>query len=260
MKKRISVSLAAVGLLCAMFVLPAQAQTSGLCCLEPNPSATPTPDGEPRGGGTNPVLTFEGLIDLEPVEAFYDGGLGGNGSGPGPDLGITFSSNGLAIISAESPDGTGNFTNNPSGDTILFFLTGTETIMNVPAGFTDGFSFFYSAASQPGTVRVYDGLDGTGTLLAELSLPITPPTGTTPYTFDNWQEFGASFSGTALSVDFAGTADQIGFDNITLGSSVPGGGGGEPFPEFFPVPVGGLTWAILLTLVLMITGIVLLRR
>src|SRR4051812_24420823 len=65
------------------------------------------------------VLTFEGLQNLEPIENYYNGGLGGLGSGPGPNYGITFTSDSLAIIAA-SAGGSGNFSNNPSGSTIAF--------------------------------------------------------------------------------------------------------------------------------------------
>ena len=223
-------------------------EPEGLCCLEVLPEAQIAETKPPMAqkSGHLPVLDFNGLEQSEPVEDFYAGGLGGDGSGPGPDFGISFSSNGLALISQEA-GGSGNFTNNPAGDTILFFLTGTETVMNVPGGFEQGFSFFYSAANQGGFIRVYDQEGGQGTLLAELNLPQTPRTGNTPYTYDNWQEAGVSFSGVARSVDFGGTADQIGFDLVTLGSSTAGGGPGGPGGPSGPVtvPVGGGGWLLL---------------
>ena len=46
--------------------------------------------------------------------------------------------------------------------------------MDDPAGFTTGFSFNYSAYADAGAVTVWSGLDGTGTLLATLTLPTTP--------------------------------------------------------------------------------------
>lgn len=119
------------------------------------------------------VLTFEGLKDEETVLNYYNGGFGGSGSGPGPNYGITFGSDSLALISGEF-GGSGNFSGAPSMPTVLFFLTGPGDIMNVPAGFTTGFSFFYSAINAPGVVNVYSGLDGTGTLLASLNLSTTP--------------------------------------------------------------------------------------
>jgi hypothetical protein len=167
------------------------------------------------------VLDFEGLQNLESVGNFYNGGTGGNGSGPGPNFGIVFSSNGQAIIDADA-GGTGNFGGEPSPSTILFFLSGTAATMNVAAGFDTGFSFFYSAVNQPGFVTVWDGPNGTGNILATLVLPITPSDGGDPNgAFSPFFPIGVAFAGTALSVDFGGTIDQIGFDNITLGSETP---------------------------------------
>jgi hypothetical protein len=182
------------------------------------------------------VLTFEGLGDTEPVLNYYNGGLGGDGSGPGPSDGITFGSDSLAIISDQN-GGTGNFAGQPSGVTALFFLSGPGDIMDVPAGFTTGFSFFYSAVSAPGTVTVYDGLDATGNVLATLSLPATGDgSGTGTCGLDQFCPFfpiGVSFSGTAMSVDFSGTANEIAFDDITLGSATAGGGSATPEPGAF---------------------------
>src|ERR1039457_1379169 len=107
------------------------------------------------------TLTFEGLQDLEPVQNYYSAGFGGFGSGPGPNDGVVFTGNSLAIID-DDKGGTGNFCCNPSGKTILFFLSGTADTMNVAAGFTTGFSFFYSAGGgQGGFVNVWSGLNDT---------------------------------------------------------------------------------------------------
>lgn len=166
------------------------------------------------------VLTFEGLSNLEAVNEYYNGGLGGNGSGPGPNFGVSFSGNSLAIIDADA-GGSGNIGGEPTPDTVLFFLTGTA-IMNVAAGFSDGFSFFYSAINNPGSISVYDGLDGTGNLLASLQLPVTPSDGGDPSgAFSPFFPVGVAFQGVALSIDFGGTVNQIAFDNITFGSDDP---------------------------------------
>jgi hypothetical protein len=183
------------------------------------------------------VLTFEGLKALEPVMNYYDGGFGGDGSGPGPNDGITFSSNSIALI--EGIDGS-NFQGEPSPDTVLSFLTGTGDIMNVAAGFTTGFSFYYSSLFDKGEVDVYSGLNGTGTLLQSLSLPLTPmgvegsPQCPGPYQFCPFEPIGVAFSGTAESVDFADNANSIVFDNITLGDSTPVGP--TPPPPSAPEP------------------------
>ena len=164
------------------------------------------------------TLTFEGLQDGEQILNYYNGGFGGSGSGPGPNYGITFGGDSLALISYAAGGG-GNFTGSPTMPTIAFFLSGAGDVMDVPAGFDTGFSFYYAdQVGFTGSVTVYSGLDGAGSVLASLSLPSTPD----PYNV--WVPVGVSFAGTAQSVIFSGAADYIGFDDITLGSQTPGTG------------------------------------
>jgi hypothetical protein len=181
------------------------------------------------------VLTFEGLQDGEAVLNYYNGGFGSLGSGPGPNDGITFSPNSVALIST-ADGGSGNFLNAPSGDTIVYFESGGADTMNVAAGFSGGFSFFYAAPDIGGIVTVWSGLNGTGTELASLALPVTGPGANCPTFACVFDTFGVTFSGVAESVNFGGTENQIGFDNITLGSSIPG----VPEPGTLPMIVIGL--------------------
>jgi hypothetical protein len=184
------------------------------------------------------TLDFEGVGDEVAVNNFYNGGTDGAGHS-GTNYGINFSSTSLGIIDSDA-GGTGNFANEPSPNTVLFFLSGGAATMNVAAGFDTGFSFFYAGnATDAGTVNVWSGLNGTGSLLA--SLVLTPNGGScsgdpSGFPFCNFSAFGVTFSGTAMSVDFAGVANQIAFDNITLGSAVPSRGG-------VPEPA---TWATML--------------
>lgn len=176
-----------------------------------------------------PILTFEGLKDQEPIWNYYDGGRGADGSGPGPNYGITFEAQSEAIISdlttitgpAGVTTGSGNFSNAPSGVTIAFFTSGTGVVMNVPAGFTTGFSVYYAAPNTAGSVTVYDGLDGTGNVLATVPLPINGGN-CGPALYSCWTPVGVPFQGVAKSVNFSGAANYIGFDNITVGSVTPG--------------------------------------
>lgn len=103
------------------------------------------------------ILDFERLGNVEPIEEFYNGGLGGFGNGPGLDVDLSFGADALAVVDQDTGEG-GNET---SPDTIWFFLTGSVTL-NVPNGFDPGFSFFYSAINFPGTVQVFEGPDATG--------------------------------------------------------------------------------------------------
>ncbi len=156
------------------------------------------------------VLDFEGVGNSTPVGNFY-----------APDY--TFSPSTLALVDADAGGG-GNFANEPSPNTIMFFLDSNNAVLNATNGFTTGFSFFYSS-STAATVNVYDGLNATGNILASINLAAQfnqncsgDPTGA----FCHWDPIGVAFSGTAFSIDFGGTANQTGYDNITFGSANPG--------------------------------------
>ncbi len=158
------------------------------------------------------VLDFEGLGDQVSIGNYYSGGSG-------PNYGISFSSNTLSIISYTA-GGRGNFSGQPSGSTVMFFLTGSP-IMNVPGGFGTGLSFYYASAAS-GVVYIYDDVDGTGNLLATANFNATP----SPFTV--WQTASVSFAGTAKSVVFTGVQNLCGFDDVTFGSLTPGGPSNTP--------------------------------
>jgi hypothetical protein len=151
------------------------------------------------------VLTFEGVGDTMPVANYYNGG-------PGGSYGISFVS---AYAGVEGGAGGFNvFSNEPSPVTAMAFADPVLSLwnsgtMNVSGGFDTQLSFYYSSA-VPGSVTVYDGLNGTGTALNTV---VFAPTGS--YNVFNPQVI--TFSGTAHSVVFSGpTSLPIAYDNITL--------------------------------------------
>ena len=176
------------------------------------------------------VLNFDQLnggVNEQPLN-YYAGGFGSAGTGPGPNYGITFSSNTITGCEQGFSCTNTSAANAPSAPNIIFFLGGAAATMDVTGGFTTGFSFYYAdQVGFTGNINVWSGLDDTGTLLATLSLPSTP----NPYTV--FVPIGVSFAGTAHSVDFGGAANFIAFDDITLGASTPG----------VPEPA---TWALML--------------
>ena len=180
------------------------------------------------------VLNFAGLngnSEEQPLD-YYNGGAGGLGSTGGTNYGISFGSDALAC--SGQPGGICNTAQIPggAGANTLFFLTGPGDIMNIAGGFTTGFSFYYSAANNPGSIGIWSGLDGTGTLLQTLALPVTGDGSGTAGCFGTnfcpYTPIGVTFAGTAESVNFTGTANQIGFADITFGSSTAGGNVPEP--------------------------------
>ena len=192
-------------------------------------------------------LNFEGLApyphssNLQILE-FYNGGLSSAGT-TGTNYGVSFGRNALNICLNTLSNSCSNTSRGGLGDPGsqlggLFFLEGDETFLNYAAGFDTGFSFNYSADNVGGSVGVYDGLNGTGSLLATLNL--TTNGGLCPgYNagFCPFSAAGVNFAGTARSISFAGVANQIVFDDVTFGSSTPGQTGAVPEPA---------TWAMMM--------------
>ncbi|HEY4312068.1 MAG TPA: hypothetical protein VGN12_21650 [Pirellulales bacterium] len=219
------------------------------------------------------TMTFEGLHDLEPVLDYYDGGSGGtnwfaqmwptsktdangqnihdyNPATGGPNYGISFSDNALAVISGAG--GIGDFSNNPSGDTVALIAPFDDSFgnagvtMTIWAGWSNStFSFYYSGLSTPGTiVSIYDavgGPSGTGSVIASEALPDTQGDS------DNvWTEFSLPFTGTAYSIYFSA---PIGADNVSLsGISIPADplnqeNAVQPVPETSAIAI----WSVLLS-------------
>jgi hypothetical protein len=190
-------------------------------------------------------LTFEGINAAYPssgyafINNFYNGGMSSDGT-TGPNYGIVFSSNAQAICLNSTSVSCSNTSKGGLGDPNsleggLFFLSGSSTFMDIAAGFTTGFSFNYVSLSDSGSVSVFSGLDGTGTLLGTINL--SPNAGSCPgygAQFCPFSPVGVNFAGTAESIEFAGVANQIVFDDVTFGSSTPGG---VPEPS---------TWALMM--------------
>ena len=122
----------------------------------------------------------------------------------------------------------------------MFFLNSSNAVLNVTNGFDTGFSFYYTS-STAAVVNVYSGLNATGSILASIPLAAQftnncsgDPTGG----YCNFTAVGVAFAGTAFSIDFGGTANQTGYDNITFGSATPGNG--VPEPATWAMMIGGL--------------------
>lgn len=168
------------------------------------------------------VLDFEGTGNITPIGNFYNGGAGTN-------YGISFGADALSIHGPSNNEAL-----LPSGVNGVFFLNGSGALMNVAAGFTTGFSFYYSAPFYTGEIQVFDGLNGTGNLLASLTLPMTTNGAGVlacgGMNFCPYEAIGVAFVGTAKSVNFGGVANQVVFDDVTIGS-VRAGDTGNQVPE-----------------------------
>ncbi len=165
--------------------------------------------------GNSVVLNFEGLAGIgEFLLDFYNGGVASGGSS-GTNYGISFNSNVGGINMAVE-----NVLNVPSPDYFMFYQDGPGVI-NIASGFTTGFSFSYTS-SAPGTVNIYDGLNGTGTLLASLPIGVNFQNGgCPPNTYCHWDVASIPFSGTARSIVLDGNETECAFDNLTFGVVLP---------------------------------------
>ncbi len=166
---------------------------------------------------------------LESILGYYNGGADQNGA-IGPSYGITFGSDALALVNANQANSVAsNVGNEPGGGTAnsMIFLSGPGDVMDVAAGFNTGFSFYYAAPYYAGSVSVYSGLDGTGALLATLTLGVNG-VGPGPGQYSDWSPVGVTFAGTAESAIFSGSANYIAFTDVTLGSGAPQIGNNVP--------------------------------
>lgn len=155
------------------------------------------------------VITFDDLPDNVGVGDFYDGGFTVGGVyGPGPKLGISFGQ-GLSPITEK--------TNKAISPPNAIHTFGCCMAIDVPGGFTNGFSFFYTIGpSGPSTYKI---LDRNGNTLAESAFgnfeaPIFGSSSRRAVS-------GVSFAGTATSVQFGQGATNYLYDNLTFGSDIP---------------------------------------
>ena len=65
-------------------------------------------------------------------------------------------------------------------------------------------------------VQVFDGLNGTGNLLASFNLAANAQAGCTDTGFCNWTQVSSIFLGSARSVSFGNAMGIAAFDNVSL--------------------------------------------
>lgn len=169
------------------------------------------------------LLNFQYLGDLQQVGSFYNGG----GLASTPNYGITFSSNFYGLTSTAN-GGAGNFASPPTATPAIFMANSLTApsglkvtgIMNVAPGFSNGFSFYYTAGfaiTQNETITVWSGQNGTGTVLATITLSNNDG-GCGAVAYCNWTSTGLTFSGTAHSVTFTGPSNELGLADLTVGA------------------------------------------
>jgi hypothetical protein len=141
------------------------------------------------------------------VNGYYAGGTADDGAS-GANLGVSF-----VNVSGLSNDASFTYYSgapSPLGTAYAH----DNAYMNVGAGVAGNLSFFYSTpVAVTGAIKAYSGLNGTGTLLGTFDLGAN-----SSEFYDTWSRVTLHFDGIAESFDLTGSANVVGFDNI---SAVP---------------------------------------
>ena len=176
------------------------------------------------------TLDFEGAPGyVNSIGSFYAGGTDGEGHA-GPNYGISFSD---AAVGLTNDGDFHYFSNAPTPGTALFAFD-DSAVMNVTGGFFHHFAFYYSSPSATSNaVNIYSGLNGTGTLLASVSLSANAQSGCSDDTgYCHFDLATVDFDGKARSVSFGGDAPNVLYDNISLAP--------VPEPETYLLLAAGL--------------------
>jgi hypothetical protein len=144
-------------------------------------------------------LNFNDLQIGEEVLGYYNGGFGSLGTGPGLNMGITFTADFVTVAQ-------GVFGPPLQAEE----LTSASGIMDVMPGFSGPFSFYYTNSGPDGIVNLYSGLDGGGSLVGTITLP----------TSATFMATGGIEALPFESAIFTGTPGALVFDNVTFGGLV----------------------------------------
>ena len=182
------------------------------------------------------LLTFESLANCEQIAGFY-----------APN--VTFSGNALALVDQV----TGHFNNQPvfvtldnvnaggTSEGAMGVMNSTnptdeaQTTLNVVSGY-NFFGFSYALSGDPGTVSVYSGSNGGGTLLYEVDLEWTDNEGE----WDSWRRLttGSLPSNIGSIVLYVPRGDLNLFDDFEFGTLTDGDGN-------VPEPATLAIWSLL---------------
>ncbi|MEG4576421.1 SdrD B-like domain-containing protein, partial [Microcoleus sp. N3A4] len=179
--------------------------------VESSPSRTPI------------SLNFDGIGDLQPVANFLPS-----------TARVSISPNALGIVDFAS-GGSGNFLSTTGGrNTALTYKESDSIVLNINDGFTGQLSFKYSSPFFDGhQVKIYDGLNATGSQLISVPLARTNEGRGLIGAYNPFQPVTIPFNGTAKSIQIGSRADKLLIDDIQLVA----GSATTPTPALPPVTI-----------------------
>ena len=134
-------------------------------------------------------------------------------------VGNTYAAYGLSFgqdLQGLANDALGPYFSNAPSPLGVMFVSGADASINASSGFY-GLSLYYSSADVvTDGVQVWSGLDGTGALLASLSLQNNASQGCTDTAYCNWNFLNAGWTGAGRSITFAAGTQLAAFDNISV--------------------------------------------
>jgi hypothetical protein len=165
------------------------------------------------------ILSFDEpqLVDNDAISQFYNGGTTFLGIDGGPDYGVSFTLNARnrtqdVLVGDYTVPGYLELKSDTAREG-----EGIRMTMDAAGGFVSRLDFSYATIDSVGQLQVFSGLDGTGDVLATLSLPITSSqSGPGVFVADS-----LSFSGVGRSLVFAGGNKQLAIDDLALTPVVP---------------------------------------
>ena len=175
------------------------------------------------------TVNFDGPTSFASIDQFYNGGTDTAGVA-GPNLGISF---GLDALGLQNDAAGPYFSHAPSPIGVMS-VVGPAALMNVfsNGGFSGVVSLFYSS-SDLGTVKIYSGYNGSGSVLGQFNLTNNATTGCVDSAYCNWTLATLNLgNNVARSIDFGGAAFTAAFDNLTVET--------VPLPAALPMLAAGL--------------------
>ncbi len=165
------------------------------------------------------TLDFEGVPGfVSSIGDYYNGGSNGTGQ-TGPAYGVSFSESAVAL--SNDANFPAYFSHSPSPTTAMFAFD-ANAFMNIAGGFVDSLMFYYSStASIANAVGIYSGLNGSGTLLANVSLLGNAQAGCSDSPYCRFDVASVRFAGVARSVSFGSVTQDPIYDNISFTAAIP---------------------------------------